>query len=76
METSRTDAKTERRSRAQRFLKDALAQGPKEVQAVEEAAAKAHIDDQVLAQARADLGVVTSRANAGGAQPVQWSLPG
>lgn len=43
-------------------MKDALAQGPKEVQAVEEAAAKAHIDDQVLAQARADLGVIPSRA--------------
>ena len=75
METSKTDAKTERRSRAQRFLKHALAQGPKEVQAVEAAAAKAHIDD-VLSQARADLGIVTSRANTGGAQAVQWSLPG
>jgi len=27
-------------------------------------------------QARADLGVVTSRGNAGGVQAVQWSLPG
>jgi hypothetical protein len=29
-----------------------------------------------LEQARADLGVVTSRGNAGGVQAVQWSLPG
>ena len=34
---------------------------------VEEAAAKAHIDEQALGQARADLGIVTSRSNAGGA---------
>jgi cell division protein FtsB len=71
METSKTDAKTERRSRAQRFLKDALAQGPKEVQAVEAAATKARIDDVLLSQARADLGVVASRANPGGAHAVQ-----
>jgi hypothetical protein len=76
METSKTDAKTKRRSRAQRFLKDALAQGPKEVQAVEEAAAKAHIDDVLLSQARGDLGIVTSRANTDGVRAVQWSLPG
>ena len=44
--------------------------------AVEEAAAKAHVDPQTLEQARADLGIVTSRANTGGAQAVQWSLPG
>jgi hypothetical protein len=25
---------------------------------------------------RADLGIVTSRSNAGGVQAVQWSLPG
>jgi hypothetical protein len=25
---------------------------------------------------RADLGIVTSRANTGGAHAVQWSLPG
>jgi len=31
---------------------------------------------QALAQARADLGLVTSRSNAGGAHAVQWSLPG
>ena len=43
--------------------------------AVEEAAAKAHIDEQALGQARADLGIVTSRSNAGGVQAVQWSLP-
>jgi hypothetical protein len=29
-----------------------------------------------LEQARAELGVVTSRANTGGVQAVQWSLPG
>lgn len=44
--------------------------------AVEEAAAKAHVDPQALEQARAELGVVTSRGNAGGVIAVQWSLPG
>jgi hypothetical protein len=29
-----------------------------------------------LEQARADLGIVTSRANTGGVMAVQWSLPG
>jgi hypothetical protein len=29
----------------------------------------------VLAQARADLGVVVGRGNTGGVQAVQWSLP-
>jgi len=29
-----------------------------------------------LEEARADLGIVTSRANTGGAHAVQWSLPG
>jgi hypothetical protein len=43
---------------------------------VEDAAAKAHIDEQALEQARGDLGIVTSRANTGGAHAVQWSLPG
>jgi hypothetical protein len=65
---------TERRARAQQLLKGALANGPKRVSDVEEAAAKAHIDTHTLEQARADLGVVTSRANTGGAQAVQWSL--
>jgi hypothetical protein len=32
-------------------------------------------DTQRLAQARADIGVVVSRANTG-AHAVQWSLPG
>jgi hypothetical protein len=32
--------------------------------------------EAALEAARADLGVVTSRANAGGVQAVQWSLPG
>ena len=37
--------------------------------AVEEAAAKAHIDDDhALERARAELGVVTSRSNTGGMQ--------
>jgi len=67
---------SERRQRAQRFLKDALAQGPKPASAVEEAAAKAHIGGTALDQARAELGIVTSWANAGGVQAVQWSLPG
>jgi hypothetical protein len=43
---------------------------------VEAAASKAHVDSTALEQARADLGIVTSRANTGGAQAVQWSLPG
>jgi len=48
------------------------------VTAVEEAAAKAHIDEQALEQARADLGVVTSRGgNAGGVQAGSGAcLPG
>jgi hypothetical protein len=60
----------------QQFLKDALAHGPRKVSDIEEAAAKAHVDPQTLEQARADLGIVTSRSNAGGVQAVQWSLPG
>jgi len=67
---------TEGRARAQRFLRDELAHGPKTVSAVEEAATKAHVELHVLEQARADLGIVTSRANTGGAHAVQWSLPG
>jgi len=67
---------TERRRRAQRFLKDALAHGPKQVSEVEDAAERAHIDEHTLGQARADLGVVVSRGNAGGVQAVQWRLPG
>jgi primosomal protein N' len=70
------EPKTERRERAQSFLKDALAHGPKQVSAVEEAAAKAHVDPQALEQARTALGIVTSRGNTGGVQAVQWSLPG
>jgi len=63
------------RERAQRFLREQLARGPKQASVVEEAAAKAHIDEQALGQARADLGIVASRAGAGGVQAVQWSLP-
>jgi len=66
----------ERRERAQRFLKDKLAGGPKPVTDIEAAASKAHVDPTALDQARADLGVVASRSNAGGVQAVQWSLPG
>jgi hypothetical protein len=44
--------KTERRERAQRFLKDALAHGPKQVSTIEEAAVRAHVDPQALEQAR------------------------
>jgi hypothetical protein len=69
-------AKSERRERAERFLREQLARGPKQVSEVEEAAARAHLDVHVLEQARADLGVVTSRGNAGGVQAVQWALPG
>jgi hypothetical protein len=61
---SKTAPPPDRRQRAQRFLRDALADGPKCVSDLEE-----H-------QARADLGIVTSRANTGGAHAVQWSLPG
>src|SRR5262249_24100316 len=66
----------DRRERAQQFLREQLARGAKQASVVEEAAAKAHIDEQALGQARADLGIVTSRSNAGGVQAVQWSLPG
>ena len=66
---------SERRERAQRFLRDRLAHGPKQVSAVEEAAAKAHVDPHALEQARAELGIVPTPANTGGAQAVQWSLP-
>ena len=71
-----TPAKPDRRQRAQHFLREQLARGPKPASVVEEAAAKAHIDEQALGQARGDLGIVTSRSNAGGVQAVQWSLPG
>src|SRR5262249_13279210 len=67
---------TERRQRAQHFLREQLARGPKQASVVEDAAAKAHVDEQALGQARADLGVITTRANTGGVQAVQWSLPG
>jgi hypothetical protein len=45
------------------------------VTSIEEAASKAHVDTTSLEQARADLGVVTSRGNTGGPHAVQWSLP-
>src|SRR5262249_6115306 len=67
---------TERRQRAQHFLREQLARGPKQASVVEDAAAKAHVDEQALGQARADLGVITTRTNTGGVQAVQWSLPG
>jgi len=74
--TTRNAEKAERRERAQKFLRDALARGPKTVSDIEAAAAKTHVDEVLLTQARADLHVVTSRGNAGGVQAVQWSLPG
>jgi hypothetical protein len=67
---------TDRRERARGFLRDELADGPKQVSDVEAAAERAHVDPTALAQARGDLGVVTSRGNAGGVMAVQWSLPG
>jgi hypothetical protein len=75
-ETSKPAKSTERRQRAQQFLREQLARGPKQASVVEDAAAKAHVDPQALEQARGDLGIVTSRANAGGVMAVQWSLPG
>jgi hypothetical protein len=69
------EPKTDRRQRAQQFLLNELAHGPKRVSDVEEAAAKAHVELHVLEQARADLGILTTRAT-GGAQAVQWALPG
>src|SRR5262249_56407366 len=65
----------EPRQRAQRFLKDMLADGPKPVSSVE-AAAKAHVHSIALEQARADLAVVTSRGNTGGAAAGQGVPPG
>jgi len=64
------------RERAQRFLREQLARGAKPASAVEDAAEKAHVGLTALEQARGDLGVVVSRANTGGVQAVQWSLPG
>jgi hypothetical protein len=69
-------AELERRERAQRFLREQLGRGPKPVSDVEAAATRAHVNPETLEQARADLHVVTSRANTGGAHAVQWSLPG
>jgi hypothetical protein len=63
-------------ARAQQFLRDALGRGPRSVSDIEEAAAKAHVELLALEKARADLGIVTSRANTGGVHAVQWSLPG
>jgi len=65
----------EARQRAQRFLKDALARGPKPAGDVEEAAEKAHVDPDALTAVRTELGIVTSRGNAGGVMAVQWGLP-
>jgi hypothetical protein len=68
-------SKTDRRERAQQFLREQLARGAKQASIVDDAAEKAHLDPRVLEQARADLGVVISRANTGGVQAVHWSLP-
>jgi hypothetical protein len=67
---------SERRERAQQWLRQQLADGPQRVADIEAAAEKAHVDQTALERARADLGIVPSRANAGGAHAVQWSLPG
>ena len=48
----------------------------KQVSDVEAAAEKARVDPHALEQACAALGIVVSRAKTGGAQAVQWSLPG
>ena len=61
----------ERRQRAQQFLRDALAHGPKRATDVEEAAAKANVEANALAQACGDLGIIATRANTGGAHSVQ-----
>src|SRR5215831_12971637 len=55
-ETSKPAKSTERRQRAQQFLREQLAH-PKPASDVEEAAVKAHVDPQTLEQARADLGI-------------------
>jgi transposase len=75
-ETSTPAKPREPRERAQRFLREQLARGAKPASFVEDAAEKAHVEPRALEQARVELGVVTSRSNAGGVQAVQWSLPG
>src|SRR5262249_19377955 len=54
---------TEPRQRAQRFLKDTLARGPKQVSDVEAAAEKAHVDPTALGQGRGGLGGGPMRRN-------------
>src|SRR5262249_50512292 len=66
----------ERRERAQQWLRQQLADGPQRVSDIEAAAQKAHLDQDALERARAALGIVPSRANAGNTLSVQWSLPG
>lgn len=75
-ETPKPAPSPDRHERAQQFLKGVLAHGPKRADEVEEAAEKAHVDPVALTQARSALGIVASRANTGGPQTVQWSLPG
>jgi len=74
--TRETSPKAERRGRAQRFLREQLARGAKQVSDVEEAAARRTSMRQRSNKRRADLGVLTTRANTGGAHAVQWNLPG
>ena len=78
--TRRAARSTDARSRAIAALRDnpntSLTDIAKIAKVSRSAAAKAHVDPQTLEQARTDLGIVTSRANTGGAQAVQWSLPG
>ena len=58
IEAVRADSTSTAR-RAQWFLRDALAHGPKRVSDVEEAAEKAHIDAHALTQARGDTDAIT-----------------
>jgi hypothetical protein len=58
----------ENRPRAFFSTSHGLGHRDKKASDVEDAAAKAHVDPHALDQARADLGIVTSRSNAGGVQ--------
>jgi hypothetical protein len=66
-----------RRQHAQQWLREQLADGPQRVSDIEAAAEKARLDVNALERARADLGIVPSRANAcsGSTLSVQWALP-
>jgi hypothetical protein len=55
---------------------DELAHGPKRVTDSKRPPKRRTSSPTSWDQARADLGIVVSRSNAGGVQAVQWSLPG